>query len=68
MKALTVLHEILLNKTYIAAFNLKEGDDTDFYFISFSFFLLKMLSQFEDSEKQNEPKIHPGISTNQSDR
>lgn len=27
-----------------------------------------MLSQFEDSEKQNEPKIHPGISINKSDR
>lgn len=61
----------MVNKTYIAVFNLKEGDDTDFYFNSSSFFflfLLKMLSQFEDSEKQNEPKIHPGFSTNKNDR
>lgn len=42
MKNLTIFNEIrgvfLVHKTYIAAFNWKEGDDTDFYFISSSFF------------------------------
>lgn len=42
MKNLTVLTEtkriFFVNKSYIAAFNLKEGNDTDFYFISSSFF------------------------------